>query len=249
MVSDMEPPCTLPEDTVEARLGDSIQPSQTPIGLVAAVPNPAVVVLLGGKALRVAYANVQIIRNTQSFLVCEYVGVNDAVDKSHPLHNRMLGDSAGIGHHHAQRLASVLLRLSIPKLPPGGFDFVLMSRRALDTFNAVDVRNPVFQGDLLWAPPPTAMPPYTRQERTIGRSQYTFWKMIKNCLDSFLDASYLPIRFISGLSMLTPLGGFFRQHRRGPLAIRQYTLYELSAHHHLGNDHQRAQHASVGHRG
>lgn len=106
------------------------------------------------------------------------------------------------------RLAYALLRLSIPKLPPGGFDFVLMSRRALDTFNAVDVRNRFFQGDLLWAGYPTAMIPYARQERTIGRSQYTFWKKTKNFLDAFLDASYLPIRFISGLGILTSLAGF-----------------------------------------
>lgn len=106
------------------------------------------------------------------------------------------------------RIAYGLLRLSIPKLPAGGFDFVLMSRRALDTFNAVDVRNRFFQGDLLWAGYPTAMIPYVRQERTIGRSQYTFWKKTKNFLDAFLDASYLPIRFISGLGMLTALAGF-----------------------------------------
>lgn len=106
------------------------------------------------------------------------------------------------------RIAYGLLRLSIPQLPAGGFDYVLMSRRALDTFNSVDVRNRFFQGDLLWAGYPTAMIPYVRQKRTIGRSQYTFWKKTKNFLDAFLDASYLPIRFISGLGMLTALTGF-----------------------------------------
>lgn len=107
------------------------------------------------------------------------------------------------------RIAYGLLRLSIPQLPAGGFDFVLMSRRALDTFNSVDVRNRFFQGDLFWAGYPTAMIPYVRQKRTIGRSQYTFWKKTKNFLDAFLDASYLPIRFISGLGMFTALAGFF----------------------------------------
>jgi dolichol-phosphate mannosyltransferase len=106
------------------------------------------------------------------------------------------------------RIAYGLLRLSIPQLPPGGFDFVLMSRRALDTFNSVDVRNRFFQGDLLWAGYPMSMIPYVRRKRTIGRSQYTFWKKTKNFLDAFLDASYLPIRFISALGMTTALLGF-----------------------------------------
>jgi dolichol-phosphate mannosyltransferase len=106
------------------------------------------------------------------------------------------------------RVAYGLLRLSIPKLPAGGFDFVLMSRRCMDTFNSVDVRNRFFQGDLLWAGYPMSLIPYARQKRTIGRSQYTFWKKTKNFLDAFLDASYLPIRFISTLGMLTAVAGF-----------------------------------------
>ncbi len=106
------------------------------------------------------------------------------------------------------RLAYALLRLSIPTLPAGGFDYVLMSRRAMDTFNAVDVRNRFFQGDVLWAGYPTSLIPYVRQKRVIGRSQYTFWKKTKNFLDAFLDASYLPIRFISATGVLTALAGF-----------------------------------------
>jgi dolichol-phosphate mannosyltransferase len=106
------------------------------------------------------------------------------------------------------RIAYGLLRMAIPQLPSGGFDYVLMSRRALDTFNSVDVRNRFFQGDLLWAGYPMTMIPYVRQKRTIGRSQYTFWKKTKNFLDAFLDSSYLPIRFISALGVLTSLAGF-----------------------------------------
>lgn len=107
------------------------------------------------------------------------------------------------------KVAYGALRLSIPNLPVGGFDYVLMSRRALDTFNSVDVRNRFFQGDLLWAGYPMSMIPYVRQKRVIGKSQYTFCKKLKNFMDAFLDASYLPIRFISGLGMVTAIAGFF----------------------------------------
>ena len=113
----------------------------------------------------------------------------------------------GLAARLHSRLAYAALRLAIPQLPSGGFDFVLMSRRAMDTFNAVDVRNRFFQGDLLWAGYPTSLIPYVRQKRTIGRSQYTFWKKTKNFVDAVLDASYLPIRFISATGMITALLG------------------------------------------
>ncbi len=106
------------------------------------------------------------------------------------------------------RLAYGVLRLSVPELPAGGFDYVLMSRRTMDTFNSVDVRNRFFQGDLLWTGYPTSFIPYVRQKRTIGRSQYTFWKKLRNFIDSLLDASYIPLRFISATGLATACGGF-----------------------------------------
>jgi glycosyltransferase involved in cell wall biosynthesis len=101
------------------------------------------------------------------------------------------------------RFAYGALRLSIPQIPPGGFDFVLMDRKALDEFNSVDVRNRFFQGDLLWTGYRTSFIPYVRLKRTIGKSQYNLGKKLKNFLDAFLDASYLPIRFISLAGVVT----------------------------------------------
>ena len=48
------------------------------------------------------------------------------------------------------RLAYSVLRISLPQIPPGGFDFVLMDRKVMDAFNSIDVRHRFFQGDLLW---------------------------------------------------------------------------------------------------
>lgn len=101
------------------------------------------------------------------------------------------------------RFAYGALRLSIPEIPPGGFDFVLMDRKALDEFNSIDVRNRFFQGDLLWTGYRTSFIPYVRLKRTIGKSQYNLRKKLKNFLDAFLDASYLPIRVISSAGLIT----------------------------------------------
>ena len=101
------------------------------------------------------------------------------------------------------RLAYGVLRLSLPQIPRGGFDVVLMDRAVMDSFNAIDVRHRFFQGDLLWTGYRTSFIPYVRLERTIGRSQYNFAKKLKNFLDAVLDASYLPIRFISLIGLIT----------------------------------------------
>ena len=99
------------------------------------------------------------------------------------------------------------MRLSTPQIPPGGFDYVLIDRTALDEFNKIDVRNRFFQGDLLWSGYRTSFIPYVRLKRTIGRSQYNLAKKLKNFLDAFLDSSYLSIRFISIIGILTSVFG------------------------------------------
>jgi dolichol-phosphate mannosyltransferase len=108
----------------------------------------------------------------------------------------------------SSRLFYGILRLSFPRIPPGGFDYLLLERRVVDAFNAVEVRNRFFQGDVLWFGYKTTFIPYTRVKREIGRSQYTFAKRLKNSLDAILDSSYLPIRFISLVGVLTALAGF-----------------------------------------
>ncbi len=106
------------------------------------------------------------------------------------------------------RLFYGFVRLSYPQMPAGGFDCILLDRVAMDAFNSIDVRNRFFQGDVLWFGYRTTFIPYTRQRRTIGRSQYTFFKRLKNALDAILDSSYLPIRFISAAGVIIALLGF-----------------------------------------
>lgn len=105
------------------------------------------------------------------------------------------------------RFAYGLLRISMPQIPPGGFDYVLIDRKALDEFNAIDIRNRFFQGDLLWAGYRTSFIPYVRLRRAVGKSQYNLGKKLKNFIDAFLDASYLSIRIISLIGIVTSVMG------------------------------------------
>jgi dolichol-phosphate mannosyltransferase len=106
------------------------------------------------------------------------------------------------------RLFYRIIQFSFPQIPSGGFDYVLMARKVVDSFNSVEARNRFFQGDVLWLGYKTSFVPYTRAKRRYGRSQYTFAKRLKNSLDAILDSSYLPIRFISVVGVCTALLGF-----------------------------------------
>jgi glycosyltransferase involved in cell wall biosynthesis len=114
----------------------------------------------------------------------------------------------GLSSRLTSRALYAILRLSFPQIPAGGFDYILLDRKVVDAFNAVDVRNRFFQGDILWFGYKTTFIPYTRAKRAVGRSQYTFAKRLKNSIDAILDSSYLPIRFISLVGVLTAFVGF-----------------------------------------
>ena len=114
----------------------------------------------------------------------------------------------GVSRRLTSRVLYGILRLSFPQIPSGGFDYILLDRKVVDAFNGVEVRNRFFQGDILWFGYKTTFIPYTRMKREIGRSQYTFAKRLKNSLDAILDSSYLPIRFISLVGVVTAFAGF-----------------------------------------
>ncbi len=105
------------------------------------------------------------------------------------------------------RLAYSAVRTANKDIPTGGFDFVLMSRRALEVFLSLKGRNRFYQGDVIWAGLPTTFIPYVRRKRAIGKSQYTFSKKLKLFYDFFLDGSYVPIRMMSASGAIVALIG------------------------------------------
>ena len=115
----------------------------------------------------------------------------------------------GIFDGFLSNLAYGIIRLSIPQIPKGGFDYFLMDRKILNFINDGRFSNRFIQGELLWGGHRTSLIPYDRVKRAIGRSQYNFWKKLKFFLDAILDSSYLPIRFISFLGFLVSTLGVF----------------------------------------
>lgn len=99
------------------------------------------------------------------------------------------------------RLAYGFARKANPRIPPGGFDYVLLSRRAAQLFCSFRGGHRFFQGDVLWLGLPTVFIPYARTRRREGKSGWTFSKKFKYFTDLILDSSYLPIRLMSGLGI------------------------------------------------
>lgn len=101
-----------------------------------------------------------------------------------------------------------LMKYVNPKMPEGGFDFMLIDKKALVVLNQIDERNRFFQGDILWLGFNTAFIPYTRLKRTIGKSQWTLSKKLKYFVDGLLNTSYIPIRLMSLLGICFSFFGF-----------------------------------------
>ena len=82
-----------------------------------------------------------------------------------------------------------LMKYVNSKMPKGGFDFMLIDKKALYSLNQIDERNRFFQGDVLWLGFNTVFIPYTRLKRRVGKSQWTLSKKMK----------YLPFAFLAPL--------------------------------------------------
>ncbi len=78
-------------------------------------------------------------------------------------------------------------------------DFRLMSRRAMDEFNALRERARFVRGMVSWLGYPQAIVYYDRAPRWAGDSQYSFKKLMKLALNGLLAFSDVPLRIASGI--------------------------------------------------
>lgn len=109
----------------------------------------------------------------------------------------------------SKRLTSkIFYRLMLPEAPPGGFDFVLLDRKAMDAINSLKERHRFYQYDILWAGFIVKYIPYHKLERRVGRSQYNFIKRFGNFYSGFLNVSSFPLRLMSTMGILISLTGF-----------------------------------------
>lgn len=103
--------------------------------------------------------------------------------------------------------SKIFYKLLLSKVPPGGFDFTLLSRRALNAVLSIQERNRFYQYDILWIGYDLKFIPYHKEKRSYGKSQYTFFKRLNNFMVAFINVSYLPLRLMSGVGFLFFLSG------------------------------------------
>jgi dolichol-phosphate mannosyltransferase len=106
------------------------------------------------------------------------------------------------------KIAYKLFKYSLPNLPPGGFDYALLDRKAMDAVNSITEKNRFYQADILWVGFTIKYLPYVRNKRVHGKSGYNFVKRFGNFIRAFLNVSYFPIRLISLVGFITALIGF-----------------------------------------
>lgn len=87
--------------------------------------------------------------------------------------------------------------LSFSNMPPGGFDFFLLSRRALDVLLENEEVHPFLQGQILWMGFTPKFIAYHRLDRKLGESRWTFGKKLTYLIDGVLGYSYFPMRIMS----------------------------------------------------
>ena len=97
--------------------------------------------------------------------------------------------------------------LAFPNMPLGGFDFMLLGRKALNNILAYQESHPFLQGQILSLGYRIKFLDYQRLERKIGKSRWTFGKKLTYLLDGILNYSFLPIRLMSGIGIIVALLG------------------------------------------
>ncbi len=113
------------------------------------------------------------------------------------------------GTSSSRKVTSKLFyKIALPQAPPGGFDFVLLDRKPMDVINSLTERNRFYQYDILWVGYKVKYLPYDKLERTIGKSQYNFFKRFKNFYSAFLNVSYLPLRLLTSIGGIVAVSGF-----------------------------------------
>ena len=100
-------------------------------------------------------------------------------------------------------------RFAIPTYPKGGTgSFCLVSRKVVETFRQCTERNRLTFGLIAWSGFRDTQVPYHRPPREAGTSAWTFGRLVKSAIDTFISFSFLPIRAISYFGLLVSLVSF-----------------------------------------
>ena len=96
--------------------------------------------------------------------------------------------------------------LSDDKIPEHAGDFRLLDRKVVDVIRRMPERNRFMKGLFAWAGFKQAAVSYHREERTVGRTKFNYWKLWTLAIDGITSASTVPLRIWSYLGAFVALG-------------------------------------------
>ncbi len=102
----------------------------------------------------------------------------------------------------AKTFYKILKNMALPQMPEGGFDFVLLDQKVVNVLQQISEKNTSIMALIAWLGFERGEIYYTRAEREIGASQWSFSKKMKLFIDTFTAFSFFPIRAISVLGVV-----------------------------------------------
>jgi glycosyltransferase involved in cell wall biosynthesis len=118
------------------------------------------------------------------------------------------GRKDGLIERITSRVAYYLLGRGTYEIPRGGFDYFLLDKEVVEHLLALRGRFRFFQGDILGLGFSPVVLNYVREKRIYGKSSYTFSKRFQVFVDSIVDISYMPIKFVTRAGVLFSILGF-----------------------------------------
>jgi len=98
-------------------------------------------------------------------------------------------------------------RLTELKLPPQGADFFLADRRVVEAFRQLPERSLSLFAAFAWIGFRQTSISYVKQVRNAGRTKWTLRRKILLAIDSFVGFSYVPLRFMSYMGIISATVG------------------------------------------
>lgn len=95
---------------------------------------------------------------------------------------------------------------ALPQMPKGGFDVYLLDKKVIQVLKRLDEKNSALTGQILWSGFRTGQVHYTRLQREIGKSRWTFKKKIRLVADTLFSFSTLPIAIVAGIGTFSCIG-------------------------------------------
>jgi hypothetical protein len=105
----------------------------------------------------------------------------------------------------ARMFYKIINRISDADIVDGARDFRLMKRKMADVIVEMSEYNRFSKGIFGWVGFKTYWLEYENQERALGESKWSFWKLMKYAIDGIINFSQTPLSIASLFGVLTTI--------------------------------------------